>query len=258
MRGKVRSGHRRARRWSYPLAALLFAAAAAAGCEARRQAIDASDRTVLFPAARGVFQAQLDEPDKEGQFQGVAGGELSFDHADGEANSNFGPGDPVELHGVTVPAPVRVALDYNLERYSAAFRGGFWVAHSLGIEGLLGLESHVLSLKASSPTAPSDSEHWFSLGPMVGGHFSLRPVGFLESMRWLTIYGRLTASYGFGEYGKDAGAQSAETGLELGPFYHLGGFAGWRWWSLDRERSSNDSEVDLGVNGPVVGLLIKL
>src|SRR2546426_12117349 len=118
--GKSRSDRRGAQRWTWRLSALLYAWGAACGCADRRQAIEASDRTVVFPAARGVFHAPLDEAGAE--FQGIVGGEFSFDHADGEAISKVGPGDPVELHSVTVPAPVRIALDYNLERYSAAFR----------------------------------------------------------------------------------------------------------------------------------------
>src|SRR2546426_10536671 len=105
--GKSRSDRRGAQRWTWRLSALLYAWGAACGCADRRQAIEASDRTVVFPAARGVFQAPLDEAGTE--FQGVGGGAFSFDHAHREAIPKGGPGDPPELRTGTGPAPGLVA-----------------------------------------------------------------------------------------------------------------------------------------------------
>lgn len=236
------------------------------GCEPARQTIEAEDGT-FFPGGRVILRFPMDgvappnektekaEALEAAPVVGVLGAELDFAAAQGTTEAGIGSGAPAELHRAEIPGPATIRVDYELYDSSAAFMPGFWVYKILGIEGLVGMGFRQLNLKASAGEI-HDAEDMFSMGPLVGGRLTVRPLGTAKGWDWFGIYGRGVLSYQVGDRARETTSETGELGIELGPFRHLGVYGGWRWWSFTRDRSSDDSKVKLDLDGPVVGLLL--
>jgi hypothetical protein len=184
---------------------------------------------------------------------------LDFEVGRGEAQfgQTISAGERIALGESTIQGATRVVADAQVTAGSVAVRAGQRYARGiLGVEGLFGLGYQNVETTVTSPVGTAAST-LFSLGPIVGGKVSVRPLPFIG------VYGQV--SYTLGLARDPAGLMAAELGLELRPLPAVSVLGGWRWWQYDEERESDtpiaigsedDSDIDFELSGPMVGLQI--
>lgn len=238
---------RRMRPWMTVGVALLGA------CASTSDPIEGDDRGVLLPAVRGTWTLRSFDAARAAESAGGdAPAELRLDvelaFGSGSFDQRLRPGEQVQLDEVTFSGPATVAVEFDLHRalvdvrYATAERSG------LRAEAFAGLGVSYLEVEARSGGV-RDGDQQFALGPLVGAGASYRPAE-----RWRLF---LEASLGVAvaEGWEEVRLRTLELGALFAATPSLEVGAGWRDLRYRQERGSfGDSDLDLGLSGPLVSL----
>ncbi len=132
------------------------------------------------------------------------------------------------------------------------WRTGFSIADLFRLEAIGGVE--ILRIETALSGAGLQTTDRRTFGGVLGGvRAGLQPHEMIE------FYG--LGSIGLLVSGKGDGANLRVTKLELGalimPVDYLGLFAGYRWSDYWQDRDHEESDVDLELYGPVLGLELR-
>jgi hypothetical protein len=177
-------------------------------------------------------------------------GEVAYQAA--ADRQNVAAGRQVSLDGTTIAGPTNIRSRARLIDTTANARTGFSVADLFRLEALGGFEILATETALSGAGLQTTDRRTFG-GVFAGVRAGLRPHEMIE------FYG--LGSLGFLASAKGDGASLRVTKLEVGarimPVEYLGLFAGYRWSDYWQDRDHDESDVDLELYGPVLGLELR-
>ena len=183
--------------------------------------------------------------------EGSSAIDLSFNYGHADIADPLAAGESVRVGDTFVSGPGRIGAEIDFYTGSVVERGGFWIHRIVAIEGIVGLGVTYVDFDLTRSGAGGGNDTW-SVGPLGGAQLTVRPLDWLSFYARGTYYGGLAdSSADFVELG------TGELGFELMPLPGLSIFAGWHWEDYDEERR-RESDLELELSGPVVGLHLTL
>lgn len=220
----------------------------------RPEDIEGQDNGASFPSLRATWEFSRDSTVTRtpGSAEPELGIEVDLGYGAGSADQMLGATEFVVLNGARLNGPGPVATDYDLLAGSVSLAASRrWLGDAGNLTGLAGLGFQRLNIDiASGPGTASDDI--LSGGFFLGGQVTVQPLDRLS------LSARASATIGVDSGNTMLGA--AELTAEWMPIDRVGVFSGWRWWTYRRgnsEDAGDDSNLDLGLSGPVAGLSLK-
>lgn len=227
-----------------------------ASCRIQRD-IEGTDRDAFGASFRAFWEVhpraggsglEDEEGASRGAGKGHLGVELDVGYVAGDDDQGLAGNEFVQLGGTQFLGPATVDLDWTLLAGSIALRGGARVEDVLVVEGIGGLGLTRLHLEAEDG-ALSASETFSSVGPILGLQAGVEPLP------WLGAFVRSTWTGGF--VPDEASLGVTDLALTLKPAKRVVAFGGWRWWDYGAEGNSGDSDVELKLSGPMLGIELR-
>ena len=226
--------------------------AVVSGCGNRLRINDAGG---LVPTGRLVWQpvGPLPVNAEVFQFSGVSL-EADVSYAQGEAREGNGiSADEAVVVGLnTIPAAGGFNARANVIDVKGTVRGGLEIANMFRLEPMAGFQVVNAHLAVSGSTGQFSQERTAS-GFLYGLRAGLQPH------RWVEFYGRVMNGILGGSDLRVDSAYSfqAEAGVRLAPIDFVGMFAGYRWSQYEFQVDKEQTNLDIGLDGPVLGVELR-
>ncbi|MGH7149695.1 MAG: hypothetical protein ACREIU_03295 [Planctomycetota bacterium] len=236
--------------------ALVALGATSAGCTVS-DGLEGRDRSAFFQNVRAVWSlrgegggspASCEAAGPPARPRELLALELDFAHARADTDQGLDLDDQIRLDGTIFSGPGDLRADSDFYSGSLALRGGARLAPQVAIEGLGGIAWYRLDLEVRSGGI-REGDVFDSAGPMLGVQFTYEPLPALA------LQARGTTGVGLGA--DSAGVLTGELGLALEAARGVRILGAWRWWSYDVIPEGVDSEIQLRLSGPAVGLEVR-
>ncbi|MEM7205667.1 MAG: hypothetical protein AAF628_35770 [Planctomycetota bacterium] len=206
------------------------------------------DATVVFPELRATWQIYpkdtVVKPDGSvvtDESKTLMAWDVEFSQVSANGTQAINTNQFLAFETGTVTGNETIRYDYDVQRISAIFRGGRRLNEWASLEYLLGGRMVSLEMEARALGAVFELNDDY-LGIVVGGRASLHVVNRLS----LYFQPSLTIDDDHEMLEIDLMSQT-----EL--FWGTKLLAGWRWWQLDHDRASPNSDIAIELSGPTIG-----
>lgn len=166
--------------------------------------------------------------------------------------ANLSASQFVDYDGREFPGPQRLRYDLTLHLGSASARAGIRIIDMFALEALAGVSLSALDLEIRG-SGISERDVGVGIGPKGGVRFTFTPHPVID------VYGQweLHLLEVIGSDGRnEVFLRGWEAGARLHMTSNLSLFGGWREWEYD-ESVRNESDIDLELNGPTFGVLVR-
>ncbi|MFQ5655087.1 MAG: hypothetical protein ACE5GW_10195, partial [Planctomycetota bacterium] len=155
--------------------------------------------------------------------------------------------EAIRFQGTSFSGPGRVSADYELAVWSLSMRSGYMFAQAIALEGITGASFVSREMELESGVR-SERDSDIFIGPLIGIAASVR------ASSWLSFEARTTQMLATAP---PMSLGTTEIGAEMIPSPNLAVFAGWRWWEYEEEGLNINSDIELQMSGPTLGLRVR-